>query len=619
MFLVVDTECTGLKIHRGCKPFMVGLCFESGEEWIFQGDVDPQTREVEWSKSDLRKMNQLIREADLLVFHHAKFDRRMLKSIGVDACSKPFWDTSLAAHIRSSSEPLGLKAQAELHLGVSSDDEKDLHKAILKAGFYARKQKWNLGDGPETNYWLPAKVASHAGYPEDHPFHTVCETYLKKDLLRTGGLYLLQKDNPKILKHRNNLEQELELTPVLESLEDRGITINRKRLSAEKSRFAAQSRSAEVRAIRVSGNPDLNIRSQPQLQKLLLDEWNLPVLRRTKKQNPKMDASAITLWLERESSLPEKKQRKYVIDFLQAKLDYSGAATARNYLTSYQIEEIEEVLYSSFNTHGASNTTRSGSSDPNVQNVGKGKEKDGISDFILRSVFGPKPGRVWYDWDFDQLQLRIFAFAAHDQSLIDAFAQGWDFHNFVASRLFKTDTPSKLQRRVAKNVNFALIFGGGATKVDFVSGIPGTYDLYRKQFPCIDRYMEANIKQVRKTGVVYTLGGYPLDVPANAAYAGTNYIIQGTEGEIAKRALINMDAVNRLEEFSWHDAYLTNFVHDELMNDALGSNQHLKSNQKYLLACKEAMESAGRRFGVVTPASCELILDNWAHGEKISL
>lgn len=228
----------------------------------------------------------------------------------------------------------------------------------------------------------------------------------------------------------------------------------------------------------------------------------------------------------------------------------------------------------------------------------------------LRTVFGPRRGRQWIAIDYSQLQLRIFAFLSQEQSLQDAFDAGWDFHTFVACRIFNTDNPSDLQRRIAKNVNFALIFGAGQAKVDATAGMPGAYDLFRSQFPSVDRYMSSLIRQTRRTGVVWTAGGYPLRIPKDRAYACVNYAVQGTEGDIVKDALHKTHSFIRNDE-QYNDVRLILTVHDELLFESPTSVQFPVDP-----IC-EIMENAGLALGMTTPVEASLIRKSWDAKEDV--
>ena len=90
-------------------------------------------------------------------------------------------------------------------------------------------------------------------------------------------------------------------------------------------------------------------------------------------------------------------------------------------------------------------------------------------------MYGPHQGRVWFCIDYSQLQLRIFAYLTEEQSMIDAFAAGYDFHGFMASRIFNKDIDkiTKSERRIAKNVNFGFVFGASPKKIEATSGMTG--------------------------------------------------------------------------------------------------------------------------------------------------
>lgn len=239
-------------------------------------------------------------------------------------------------------------------------------------------------------------------------------------------------------------------------------------------------------------------------------------------------------------------------------------------------------------------------------------------------VFGPAKGRVWYSYDYNQLQLRIFAHVSGEDGMVKAFAEGWDAHNFVASEIFKTEKPTKLQRRIAKNVNFGFIFGAQPAKVEVTAGVPGLWDTVVKLFPNAHKFMDATKKLVKKQGYVNTMGGYRLYLPLvrnryngrvePKHYAGVCYIVQGTEGEIVKDAMVRVNG--QLSGMPDHNLIMQ--VHDELVFDMPAKEPAcLRTNTLRIL--QSEMNLAGNRYGVVTKVNCELITTSWADGKALKL
>jgi DNA polymerase-1 len=256
------------------------------------------------------------------------------------------------------------------------------------------------------------------------------------------------------------------------------------------------------------------------------------------------------------------------------------------------------------------------SHDPNGQNVSKGKEQvdaDGNllpPRYSLRQVFGPGRFRKWLSIDYDQLQLRIFSYWSKEKRLIDAIAGGADFHNTVAQYIFGVESPTKAQRRIAKNTNFGIIFGAGKAKIDRTSGLRGTYDMVMKLFPNVGEAIAKTSAFVRQYGYVETASGYRLPVPKNKPYVGVNYIVQGTEGDIVKKAL--GDCYTFLEDtYDEEDAAVNAQIHDELLFEF---SHKIRLPVKKLVSI---MEYAGEYYGVTCKCKPELVKGNWAEALAI--
>lgn len=695
-FLAVDTETTGLTLYHGCKPFMVQACDERGNTFLWEWEVDPYTRKPIISENDVGDIAATFEGHDL-VFHNAVFDLQALKTIGisVDPDFHTVHDTMLSSHVLDSRGPHDLKTLALRHLDILDDDEKELEDAAKSARLHRipKELQWRIakeGDPlfagldkgwHKMDYWLPRQVRLAWEYsPRSDPetpkklrwkeppesWKTVASTYGLRDVERTIQLFLFHQELLKSEGLTHIYERERRLIPVTWNLIRRGVHVHKKRLQHELDRFQAEVDEAE-KSLQYIARPyfgfglsksEFNVRSHPQLAKVLYEDLKLPVLKRTESEQPATDAKTI-------DALQEYAKETYVSQdanqFLDALGHYRKPEKALTYLRSYRKFVLPDydaygnvlgyVLHPGYRQNGTS-TTRFGCREPNVQNISKGKETDEVEtsaegvetkkvDYRLRFVFGPAPGRIWFPMDYQQLQLRIFAFVSEEQSLIQAFEDGWDFHNYVASRLFKTDHPSSLQRRTAKNVNFGLIFGAGPAKIDATSGVPGTYDAYRKQFPNIDAYMDRILKQVKRKGYVTTPFGYRLYVPRDRPYAGVNYIVQGCEGDIVKNAMLGchryLEQWNKSEKaFALRvpaykglmgklgeetgEVYMTLMVHDELVFDFPNRSEHAGVFwEAHLRELKHQMEKAGSQLGMVTPVDVSVVEKVWSEPKKYSL
>ena len=220
-------------------------------------------------------------------------------------------------------------------------------------------------------------------------------------------------------------------------------------------------------------------------------------------------------------------------------------------------------------------TGRLASSDPNLQNIPV-RTDEGRR---IRTAFIAPDGRSIVSADYSQIELRIMAHLSDDERLLEAFAQGEDVHRATAAEIFGV-TPLEVgpdQRRVAKVINFGLIYGmsafGLARQLGLERSAAQTYiERYFARYPGVARYMEEAREAARQNGYVETVFGRRLWFPEirssnadrrqGAERAAINAPMQGTAADLIKLAMIAVQ--------DWLDATrlksrLVMQVHDELV------------------------------------------------------
>ncbi|MBP8169897.1 MAG: DNA polymerase I, partial [Azonexus sp.] len=220
-------------------------------------------------------------------------------------------------------------------------------------------------------------------------------------------------------------------------------------------------------------------------------------------------------------------------------------------------------------------TGRLASSDPNLQNIPVRTEEGRR----IRTAFIAPPGHSIVSADYSQIELRIMAHLSSDARLLEAFAQGEDVHRATAAEIFGV-TPLEVgpdQRRVAKSINFGLIYGmsafGLARQLGLERSAAQTYiDRYFARYPGVAAYMEEAREMARQTGYVETAFGRRLWFPEirssngnrrqGAERAAINAPMQGTAADLIKLAMI---AVQNWLESSGLKSRLVLQVHDELV------------------------------------------------------
>jgi DNA polymerase I-like protein with 3'-5' exonuclease and polymerase domains len=641
---------------------MVTACDTDGNLFSWEFEVDPITREVLYSKSPkvIKDIEDTLLDYSTWVFHNSTFDIRALQLISERLYDAAYYlpyrvqDTLIMAHIIDSADRHGLKYLGELHLDIPADDEHDLKTAVAESRKVAKKIGLSSasidteslpnhrGEYGFCDYWLPKAVAVHEGYPSDHPWHTVCETYALRDVERTILLYQKFKHyldtyklketihvHPKsyinlnanyhnFYETLNDVYQEHReiFRPVL-SIQQNGIRFFYNKAKKTINQLNEQLLPFQETIADMVGE-DFNYRSTKQLREVLYDQFQFPILYRTAKGEPSTDAGTLEELandyriegVELIDNILEIRKRETTIRYIENYISY-----AKEYYVTYENGKTHTLhyLHPSLNPTGTS-TTRFSSSNPNGQNISKGEEvSDGSGTkkkvFNLRELFGPPPGHVWYTIDYKSLQLIIFAYESGDEGLINTFLSGGDPHHYVACGLFDTDSPTELERRIAKNVNYGLIFGAGKAKIDATAGREGTYQLYNDQFPGVNRYMQEVIKNARRDGYVSTAWGYPLEVPLEQAYKGVNYIIQGDEGEIVKRAMIYCNQY--LENTHTGICRLIMQIHDELIFECPVDYPFPLANIKRL------MMKPAEDIGWVTPVDAAIVRKHWGDKESV--
>ena len=680
--LGLDTETTGLYLHHGCRPFFVSAVGDKSEDdrHSWEWHVDPITRIPTVPKKDVRQITDLINSVDKLVFFNCKFDLHALRLIGVKLPPwKKIYDISTEYHVLTSDNRAALKPLAARFLQISNADQQELHRIVVRARNIAKKLGWSIATKehphfisasksskgmPLSDMWIPKQLALlpnwHKYITEAERSHwlTTCAKYAMLDAERTILLHYVFY--PEILDQGFEpvfRRQQAAFCPLF-SLEKTGFPVIPDRLKEQETKLSQKVKTHFSRAIQIVKDhtpfKNYNPNSSKQTIDLLYHEWKLPIKKytppskKTKQSNPSTDfETRLRLAFEPGSldSVPKAK-RKIVREFLLETLTAGKLQTSARFLTSYAKNQLNNRIHCTMWNQGTS-TTRMSCTEPNLNNPSKGGAESGIEDPDIRlfleelsannetnrCVFGPSPGTFWYDIDYSQLQLRIFAYVAGETGLIKAFDDGWDAHTYVARKIFRLrddEEPTKLQRRIAKAVNFGFIFGAAPEKIEATAGRPGLWDEVIQIFPSAHKFMEATMEQVKRRGYVMTPGGYRLY--CNKKHKGVNFIVQGAEGEIAKKAMVDCQRYLRtLQKEHDINAKFLLPVHDELVfefptagnkpilktSDSGKSTVFLKDLSHVRTLCK-LMESAGDYFGIKTPVDPQVVLKSWDKGYDIS-
>jgi len=336
-------------------------------------------------------------------------------------------------------------------------------------------------------------------------------------------------------------EIEQPLVPVLLAMEEAGVLIDRQMLADQSHELTGRMAELEKQAHELAGGP-FNLGSPKQLQQILFEQQELPVIRKTPKGQPST-AEDVLAELANDYELPR------VI------IDYRGVSKLKSTYTDklpLQISKSTGRVHTSYHQAVAA-TGRLSSTDPNLQNIPI-RTPEGRR---IRQAFVAPKGQVLLAADYSQIELRIMAHLSGDEGLQSAFAAEQDIHRATAAEVFETefDEVTDAQRRSAKAVNFGLMYGmsafGLAKQLNVPRGQAQEYiDLYFDRYPGVKAFMDDIREKARKQGFVETVFGRRLYLPEINARNGQrrqyaertaiNAPMQGTAADIIKRAMVTV-------------------------------------------------------------------------------
>jgi len=335
------------------------------------------------------------------------------------------------------------------------------------------------------------------------------------------------------------VEMEMPLLTVLADIERQGVLIDADMLVTQSGELATRIEEIQSEAWQEAGE-EFNLSSPKQIQAILFEKMELPVIKKTPKGQPST-AEAVLQELADDYALPKMI------------LEYRSLSKLKSTYTDklpLMIDEDSGRVHTSYHQAVAA-TGRLSSSDPNLQNIPI-RSKEGRR---IRQAFIASKGHTIVAADYSQIELRIMAHLSEDNGLLTAFADGVDVHRATAAEVFGVDRDEVTteQRRRAKAINFGLIYGmsafGLAKQIDVSRTEAQQYiDLYFERYPGVKNFMETMREHAREVGYVETVFGRRLYVPDIKAsnmqrrqYAertAINAPMQGTAADIIKRAML---------------------------------------------------------------------------------
>ncbi len=432
---------------------------------------------------------------------------------------------------------------------------KDLMRALLDEGL---PTDGFVFDTALAAYLLDATAGSY-----DLP--RLAQTYLGEELPDVQSVWALQPVLHEKMDAQAMLplytDVELPLCPVLARMEQAGFLVDRKALYDFGESLTSSIEQLQQSIWALAGEP-FNIQSPKQLGNVLFERLMLPAGKKTK-----------TGWSTNAAVLDKLRGKHPIIEQI---LDYRTLTKLKSTYADGLLKEIsaDGRIHTNFQMTVTA-TGRLSSTEPNLQNIPVRRELGAQ----IRKMFVASPGKVLVDADYSQIELRLLAHIANDETMIAAFRSGEDIHAVTASQVFGVPLAevTPLQRSHAKAVNFGIVYGISAFSLAqdigvFQNEAKAYMDSYFAKYHGVRTYMTRVVEQAKADGYVTTLFGRRRDLPelkssnfnlrSFGERVALNMPIQGTAADIIKAAMVRVDARMRAEKLQ---ARLLLQVHDELI------------------------------------------------------
>ncbi|HDR9801850.1 TPA: DNA polymerase I [Burkholderia cenocepacia] len=468
------------------------------------------------------------------VGQHLKYDAQVLANYDI-ALNGIEHDTLLESYVVESHRTHDMDSLALRHLGVKTIKYEDVAgKGAKQIGF---------------DEVALAQAAEYAA--EDADITLQLHHVLYPQVAREPGLERVYR------------EIEMPVSLVLRKMERTGVLIDDARLHAQSTEIATRLIELEGEAYELAGG-EFNLGSPKQIGQIFFEKLQLPVVKKTPSGAPSTDEEVLQKLAE-DYPLPKlllehrglSKLKSTYTDKLPRMVNPSTGRVHTNYAQAVAV------------------TGRLASNDPNLQNIPV-RTAEGRR---IREAFIASPGHRIVSADYSQIELRIMAHISGDASLLRAFSQGEDIHRATAAEVFGV-TPLEVnsdQRRIAKVINFGLIYGmsafGLASNLGITRDAAKLYiDRYFARYPGVAQYMEDTRATAKEKGYVETVFGRRLWLPEinggngprrqAAERAAINAPMQGTAADLIKLSMIAVDDWLTRDQLA---SRMIMQVHDELV------------------------------------------------------
>ncbi len=474
------------------------------------------------------------------------------------------------------------------------------HAAIL----YNAKE--SMKKSPATGPIFDLMIAAQLLGIETTTWEDLSKTLFKKDLpydeLAPRAAEMLSQKMDRAGLTRVFTDIETPLIPIIASMESAGVLVDQKALEAVTADIATAIAAQEKKTKKLMrGTENINLNSPKQLLEYFQNAMGLKI---------KSTAAGALEKIAAQNPSPLFDDLLSYRELFKLKTTYCDAFA--------RLVAPDGRIHPTFLQLGAA-TGRMSCQNPNLQNI----PQESAWSTRIRNIFVATPGTTLVALDYSQIELRVLAHLSGDPHMTDAFAAGKDIHTITAARVFGVapDAVTKEMRRLAKTLNFGMIYGMGSRAFAQTARIAPAQakefiEKYFSEFSGVKEWQQRVLADARATGVVRTQTGRLRPLPAlhshnewmasEAERMAMNMPTQGLAADILKLATIKTDAYiekNHLRD----DARLILSIHDELIfevhssalgTDALGAALAREMENAYPLLVPLKVETKiGERWG----------------------
>jgi len=547
--MAFDLETTSLDVMN-CKIVGFSFCFDVDKAWYVALQAGGTTY-MDWEeiKPILKELLQKVK----IVGQNFKYDYKVLKRWGL-AIKEIYFDTMIAAWmLKSSSGVYNMDDLASRELGYKTVE---FHEVVEKG---------------KTFDSVPLEKAVRYGAEDSQVTFALFEKF-------------------KVELEKNKLDQlffslEMPLVKVLGNMELEGIILDKNKIDEFDAQIEKEIKEVEDKIFSECGKT-FNVSSPKQLQEILFIDRKLSPGRKTK-SGYSTDTKVLTdLARNSEDIVP-----KLV-------LEYRSLVKLRGYSKGLPllINKRTKRIHPQFLQTGTA-TGRLSCKNPNLQNIPI-RTEEGRK---IRGCFIPKPGYTFLSADYAQIELMVLSHFSKDENLVSSFKNKEDVHKMTAVLIFdeKPEDVTPQQRRIAKTINFGVMYGMSAFRLSNELEISRKeaktfIDSYFQRYKGVSNFINETKIEAQEKGFVSTLLGHVRKVveirsankveQAAGERIAVNTIIQGTAAEIMKKAMLGIS-----DKFSREtlQSKLLLQVHDELIFEVAKEEK-----EKVVKIVREEMENA---------------------------